>query len=276
MKLVNGYKLIDYGKKNNYVLPAFNTTNLETTKAIVNSFQETGKGGYIAISSSNLRLSNPYIIAEMVQSAAKNNTVPISLHLDHGTSFEDVRACVDAGFTSIMVDASELPFEENINMVKEVVDYCHFFDIPVEAELGAIGGKEDDIVSNEELKTNPKEVEEFVKRTNCDTIAVSVGNVHGLDIDPKLDLKLLSEIEKASPVPIVLHGGSGIPFEQVRKAKEHNLIKVNYGSALRREFIATFGRDYEKNNNSFDLMRLSMEAVQNVKNRAKNIIEEIN
>lgn len=276
VKLVNGYKLMEYAQTNKYVLPAFNTTNIETSKAIINAFQESGKGGYIAISSNNLRLSSPKIIADVVKEYAKDITVPVALHLDHGKSFEDVRACVEAGFTSIMIDMSHLDFEENIAAVKEVVDYCHFYNIPVEAELGAIGGKEDDHELEGNLKTKPEEVREFVRRTGCDLIAVSIGNVHGLDVEPDLDFELLNEIDESTTVPIVLHGGSGIPFDQVRKAREHNLIKVNYGSDLRKEFISTFGKAYEANQNEFNLMSLSEESVDNVKLKAMSIINEIN
>lgn len=276
MQLVNGYKLMDYAKENGLVLPAFNTTNYELTAAIIKGYQATGLGGYIAISSSNLKLSSPKIIADMVTSVMQDCSTPIALHLDHGKSFEDVKACIDAGFTSIMVDASHLPFEENIEEVKRTVEYCHFYGIPVEAELGAIGGKEDDHVSEEDAKTNPEDVKEFVERTNCDLLAVSIGNVHGMDLTPNLDFPLLEEIAALSSVPLVLHGGSGIPFDQVRRAKEQNLIKVNYGSDLRQAFIRTFGQAYEQNHNEFDIMSLSKDAITNVEERVKAIIAEVN
>lgn len=276
MELVNGYKIMKYAETNNLVLPAFNTTNLETTSAIIKAFQESGKGGYIAISSNNLKLSSPKIIADMVKEYMDDVTVPIALHLDHGKSFEDVRACIDAGFTSIMIDMAHLDFEENIEAVKEVVDYCHLFNIPVEAELGAIGGKEDDHEADSDLKTKPEEVREFVNRTGCDLIAVSIGNVHGLDMTPNLDFNLLKEIEKSTTVPIVLHGGSGIPFDQVRRAKEHNLIKVNYGSDLRKEFISTFGDAYAENKNEFNLMGVSENSIVKIKKKAIQIMNEVN
>jgi fructose-bisphosphate aldolase, class II len=256
MQLVNGYKLMDYAKEKSLVLPAFNTTNYELTAGIIRGFQATGLGGYIAISSSNLRLSSPKLIADMVKTAMMENSVPISLHLDHGKSFADVKACIEAGFTSIMVDASHLPFEENIAEVRRTVEYCHFYGIPVEAELGAIGGKEDDHSSEEDAKTKAADVEEFVERTNCDLLAVSIGNVHGMDLRPALDFPLLEEIAGISTVPLVLHGGSGLPFDQVRRAKKQNLIKVNYGSDLRQAFIRTFGQAYESNPNEFDIMSL--------------------
>nr|WP_321292309.1 class II aldolase [uncultured Trichococcus sp.] len=276
MQLVNGFTLMEYAKKNHLVLPAFNTTNYELTSGIVKGFQETGLGGYIAISSSNLKLSSPKIIADMVKSVMKDVSTPIALHLDHGKSFEDVKACIDAGFTSIMVDASHLPFEENIKEVQRTVEYCHFYGIPVEAELGAIGGKEDDHISEEDAKTNPADVLEFVQRTGCDMLAVSIGNVHGMDLTPHIDFPLLEEIARLSPVPLVLHGGSGIPFDHVRKAKESNLIKVNYGSDLRQAFIRTFGEAYETNHNEFDMMALSKAAINNVEGRVEAIIKEIN
>ena len=276
MQLVNGYKLMEYAKEKQLVLPAFNTTNYELTAGIVKGYQATGLGGYIAISSSNLKLSSPKIIADMVKATMKDTSTPVAIHLDHGKSFEDVKACIDAGFTSIMVDASHLPFEENVAEVRKTVEYCHFYGIPVEAELGAIGGKEDDHVSEEDAKTNPADVQEFVERTNCDLLAVSIGNVHGMDLQPNIDFPLLEEIAQLSSVPLVLHGGSGIPFDHVRKAKQHNLIKVNYGSDLRQAFIRTFGNAYEKNHNEFDIMSLSKTAIDNVEERVKAIISEVN
>ena len=141
MRLVNGFKLMEFAKRYHYVLPAFNTTNLEMTYAIADGLMKAELPGYIQISSNNLRLSNPEIIAEMAADAVKKSETPIGLHLDHGKSFEDVKACIDAGFTSIMIDASHLPFEENIKECRKAADYCHFYGIPVEAELGAIEGK---------------------------------------------------------------------------------------------------------------------------------------
>ncbi|WP_320163899.1 class II aldolase [uncultured Trichococcus sp.] len=276
MQLVNGFTLMDYAEKNHLVLPAFNTTNYELTAGIIKGFEEAGLGGYIAISSSNLKLSSPKIIADMVKSVMKDISTPVALHLDHGKSFEDVKACIEAGFTSIMVDASHLPFEENIKEVKRTVEYCHFYGIPVEAELGAIQGKEDDHISNEDAKTDPNDVLEFVQRTGCDMLAVSIGNVHGMDLAPNLDFPLLQKIAELSPVPIVLHGGSGIPFDQVRKAKASNLIKVNYGSDLRQAFIRTFGEAYESDHNEFDIMSLSKKAINNVEARVEAIIKEVN
>ncbi len=276
MKLINGYDLMDYAKKNGYILPAFNTTNMEMTYAIAKGLNDAKLPGYIQISSNNLRLSNPHIIAEIAKDAVKNYDTPIGLHLDHGRSFEDVKACVDAGFTSIMVDASALPFEENVEASRKAVEYCHFYGIPVEVELGALSGKEDDIVDESNATTDPDMVAEFVERTGCDLLAVSVGNVHGLDLTPHVNLELLDKIAKISPVPLVMHGGSGIPFETIQAARKCGLLKINYGSDLRKEFIKTFGSAYEANHNAHDVISLSMRSVENVAAKAKELVEIIN
>lgn len=276
MKLVNGYDLMEFAKRKGYVLPAFNTTNLEMTYAIAKGLQEAGLPGYIQISSNNLRLSNPAVIADIARDAVKHSEIPIGLHLDHGKSFDDVKACVDAGFTSIMVDASHLPFEENIRECRRAADYCHFYGIPVEAELGAISGKEEDIVNEAESKTDPGMVADFVERTGCDTLAVSVGNVHGLCLDPKIDIPLLKKINEVSRVPLVLHGGSGIPKEVIWEAKKYGLIKINYGSDLRKEYIHTFGAAYEADHNSHDVIHLSLEAVESVSSKARELVTMIN
>ena len=276
MKLVNGFDLMEYAKRYNRVLPAFNTTNLEMTYAIADGLMEADLPGYIQISSNNLRLSTPKIIAEIAQDAVKNSETPIALPLDHGKSFADVKACVDAGFTSIMIDMSHLPFEENVRECRRAADYCHFYGVPVEAELGALQGKEEDVVNEAECKTDPDMVAEFVEKTGCDLLAVSVGNVHGLCLNPKIDIPLLEKINHVSKVPLVLHGGSGIPKEVIWEAKKHGLIKINYGSDLRKEYIRTFGEAYEANHNEHDVIHLSVDSVKNVADKAKNLVMMIN
>ena len=276
MKLINGFDLMAYAKERGYILPAFNTTNMEMTYGIVRGLCEANLPGYVQISSNNLRLSNPYAIADMVRDAVKGKETPIGLHLDHGKSFEDVKACIDAGFTSIMIDMSHLPFEENMRESKRVAEYCHMYGIPVEVELGALAGKEDDIVNEDDGKTDPAQVPIFVEGTGCDTLAVAIGNVHGLGLLPQIDIPLLEEIRQVSKVPLVLHGGSGIPKEVIWECKKHNLVKINYGSDLRREFIRTFGQAYEKNHDEFDLFHLSMKSVDAVAKKACELVQMIN
>ena len=276
MSLINGFDIMRYAKDNQLVLPAFNTTNMEITYGIVRGLSRAKLPGYVQISSSNLRLSSPEIIAAITRDAVKNTETPIGLHLDHGKTFEDVIACVEAGFTSIMVDASHLPYEENICETRKVADYCHSFGLPVEAELGALMGKEDDIVCEEDSKTDPDLVRDFVERTACDVLAVSIGNVHGLCLNPQIDLPLLKKIYEVSPVPLVLHGGSGIPAEVIKQAKQFGLIKINYGSALRQRFISTFGEAYERNHNEYNIIDLSLSAVENISQIARELVTMIN
>ncbi len=276
MSLINGFDIMRYAKDNQLVLPAFNTTNMEITYGIVRGLSRAKLPGYVQISSSNLRLSSPEIIAAITRDAVKNTETPIGLHLDHGKTFEDVIACVEAGFTSIMVDASHLPYEENIRETRKVADYCHSFGLPVEAELGALMGKEDDIVCEEDSKTDPDLVRDFVERTACDVLAVSIGNVHGLCLNPQIDLPLLKKIYEVSPVPLVLHGGSGIPAEVIKQAKQFGLIKINYGSALRQRFISTFGEAYERNHNEYNIIDLSLSAVENISQIARELVTMIN
>ena len=275
MKIVNGFDLMEYAKKNGYLLPAFNTTNMEMTYAIAKGLNNAKMPGYIQISSSNLKLSNPYIITEVVKDALKDVDTPVALHLDHGKSFEDVKACVAAGFTSIMIDASHLPYEENVKEVKKTVEYCHFYGIPVEAELGALRGKEDDIVSEADAKTDPDKVADYVDSTGCDLLAVSVGNVHGLEIQPKIDLPLLEKIADVSPCPIVMHGGSGIPFDIVQKARKY-LLKINYGADIRRKMVQAFGEAYEKNHDYCNVINLSLKAVEDVSQKVQELVTIIN
>jgi len=249
---------------------------LEMTKAIIQGLNSVHMPGMIQISSNNLHLSDPETIAFLVNKFLKGTDTPIGLHLDHGKSFEDVKACVDAGFTSIMVDASDQDFEGNIAEVKRTVEYCHFYNIPVEAELGAIMGKEDDHVSEADCHTDPALVREFVERSGCDLLAVSIGNVHGFDVEPKVDLDLLKKIAEVSPVPLVLHGGSGIPFEQVKAMKQYKMLKINYGSDLRSAYIKTFGEAYEKNHKEANLFGLCKKAVENVAKTASDLVLIIN
>ena len=277
MKLVNGFKLMEYAKRYHYVLPAFNTTNLEMTYGIANGLMKAELPGYIQISSNNLRLSDPYTIAEIAADAVKKSDIPIGLHLDHGKSFEDVKACIDAGFTSIMIDASHLPFEENVKECRRAADYCHFYGIPVEAELGALQGKEEDIVNEAECKTDPDMVADFVERTGCDTLAVSVGNVHGLCLDPKIDIPLLEKINQVSRVPLVLHGGTGIPDDMIKKAISLGVAKINVNTECQLVFAEATRKYIEEGKDlqgkGFDPRKLLAPGFEAIKAKVKEKME---
>ncbi|MDY5864426.1 MAG: class II aldolase [Collinsella sp.] len=260
MPLLNMNDLVKIAHNHDVMLPAFNTTNMEMTLAIMDAFEQNGMPGIVQIAPTNIKLTGYDFIAEVAKRAISDYTVPIALHLDHGKTLDDVRQAVNAGFTSIMIDGAALPFEENIRFSRQAVDFCHANGVPVEAELGAIKGKEDDRVSEADCKTDPDQVAEFVERTGCDLLAVSIGNVHGLEDTPKIDLDHLAKIAAVSPCPLVLHGGSGIPYETITAMKQFNMVKINIASDLRQAFIRAVAGDYEANHNEANLAKVLMDA----------------
>lgn len=260
MPLLNMNDLVKIAHNHDVMLPAFNTTNMEMTLAIMDAFEQNGMPGIVQIAPTNIKLTGYDFIAEVAKRAISDYTVPIALHLDHGKTLDDVRQAVNAGFTSIMIDGAALPFEENIRFSRQAVDFCHANGVPVEAELGAIKGKEDDHVSEADCKTDPDQVAEFVERTGCDLLAVSIGNVHGLEDAPKIDLDHLAKIAAVSPCPLVLHGGSGIPYETIAAMKQFNMVKINIASDLRQAFIRAVAGDYEANHNEANLAKVLMDA----------------
>lgn len=260
MPLLNMNDLVKIAHNHDVMLPAFNTTNMEMTLAIMDAFEQNGMPGIVQIAPTNIKLTGYDFIAEVAKRAISDYTVPIALHLDHGKTLDDVRQAVNAGFTSIMIDGAALPFEENIRFSRQAVDFCHANGVPVEAELGAIKGKEDDHVSEADCKTDPDQVAEFVERTGCDLLAVSIGNVHGLEDTPKIDLDHLAKIAAVSPCPLVLHGGSGIPYETIAAMKQFNMVKINIASDLRQAFIRAVADDYEANHNEANLAKVLMDA----------------
>ncbi|PRD15686.1 class II aldolase [Pantoea coffeiphila] len=256
MPLVNGNILLNSIKEKRVLAGAFNTTNLETTISILDAIERSGLPNFIQIAPTNAKLSGYDYIYEIVKKRAATMDVPVSLHLDHGKELDDVKQAVRAGFTSVMIDGAELPFEENIAFTKAAVDFCKSFGVPVEAELGAILGKEDDHVSEADCKTDPKQVLRFVQETGCSMLAVSVGNVHGLEDIPRIDMPLLKEIAAICPVPLVIHGGSGIDEDIIRSFVDHNVVKVNIASDLRKAFITSVGKAWTENNNEANLARV--------------------
>lgn len=260
MPLIDMNSLIEIAKKGDVMLPAFNTTNMEMTLAIMDAFDANGMPGIIQIAPTNVKLTGYDYISEVAHRAIHDYTVPMALHLDHGKTLDDVRRAVEAGFASVMIDGAALPFEENVRFSRRAVDYCHASGVSVEAELGAIRGKEDDHVSEADCKTDPAEVAEYVERVGCDTLAVSIGNVHGLEDTPKIDLDHLAKIAAVCPCPLVLHGGSGIPFETIAAMKQYGMVKINIASDLRQAYIRAVAAAHDKNPNEANLAKVLMDA----------------
>lgn len=265
MPYVNMNDFLSNLQENNYTAPAFNTTNMEMTLSIIEGAEETGYPVMVQIAPTNVKLSGYNYIANIAKIAAEKANVPIVLHLDHGMTFEDVQAAVEAGFSSVMIDASTLDYEENIATTKQVVEYCHARGVLVEAELGELSGKEDNHEVEEGLQTDPKLARDFVERTGIDLLAVSVGNIHGLDQEATLNFGLLEEISQEVNIPLVIHGGSGMSASTLNSLKDYGVRKVNLASDLRRAFISSVGKRYEKNNDEYNLISVLLEAKGAVK-----------
>jgi fructose-bisphosphate aldolase class II len=217
--------------KKGYAVGQFNINNLEWTQAILNAAEEEKSPVILGVSEGAARYMGGFkVVTAIVKALIEESkiTVPVAIHLDHGSSFEKCKVAIDAGFTSVMIDASHSPFEENVEVTKQVVEYAHKRGVSVEAELGTVGGQEDDVVAEGVIYADPKECQELVKQTRIDCLAPALGSVHGpYKGEPKLGFKEMDEICKTIDLPLVLHGGTGIPTEQIQKAISLGTAKIN-------------------------------------------------
>ena len=230
---VTSKEMIYAARKGGYAVPAFNAENLEMVQAIVAAAEKMKSPVMIQTTPSTVKYLTLRQAVAMVKAEGEAASVPVALHLDHCESYEDVMAAVDAGYTSVMIDASKLPFEENIAVTKKVVEDAHAKGVTVEAELGTVGGKEDGH-SAEIAYTDPAEALDFFSRTGVDIFAVAIGTAHGFyKGEPKLNFELLEKLADTIEAPLVLHGGSGVPDEMIRRTIELGINKVNYATELR-------------------------------------------
>jgi len=237
--------LLERARKDGYAIGAFNANNLEIVQGIVEAAEEMEAPVILQASQGAIKYAGLDYIVAMVRAAAEKVKVPVALHLDHGTSFEQAVQCIRAGFSSVMYDGSKLPLEENIAATLAVVKVARAVGVSVEAELGRIGGTEDDIsVSDREATmTVPEEAQEFVARTGVDALAVAIGTAHGVyKGEPKLDFDRLKAIADLVDVPLVLHGASGVPDEAIKRAISLGICKVNIDTNLRQAFVAAIVR----------------------------------
>lgn len=233
--LVSMKEMLDEAKKGHYAIPAFDVSNYEMMKAVLDVCEEERSPALLMGLEVDLEGKGLPLITSMVKAASDFYTVPVCFHLDHATDFDFIKKAVDAGFSSVMFDGSVLPFEENLAKTKEVVDFAHARGVTVEAELGHVGnamvGNEKDNKINEDAEdtlTVPCEAAEFVKRTSVDALAVAIGTSHGVyKKTPVLRIDRLDEITEAIDIPLVLHGGSGTPDDQMKTAIEHGVTKIN-------------------------------------------------
>ena len=292
MALVTTTEMFKKAYDGGYAVGAFNVNNMEIVQGITEAAQELKAPLILQVSKGARAYANHTYLVKLVEAAViECPDIPIALHLDHGPDFETCKACIDGGFTSVMIDASSKPFEENIEITKKVVEYAHDHGVVVEAELGTLAGIEDDVkvASDAASYTRPEEVEEFVSKTGCDSLAIAIGTSHGaykftaaqctrnekgILVPPPLRFDVLEEVSKRLPgFPIVLHGSSsvpqdfvktinehggkmpdavGIPEEQLRHAAELSVCKINIDSDLRLAMTATIRQYFDEHPGDFD------------------------
>ena len=245
MALVTVAELLKKAEEGKYAVGAFNCNNMEIVQAIITAAEAERAPVIIQASQGAIKYAGLEWVAGMAKLAAERAKVPVAIHLDHGTSFEQCVKCIRAGFSSVMIDGSKLPFEENVALTNKVVEVARAVGVSVEAELGKIGGTEDDISVDEReaMLTDPDEAKEFVERTKVDSLAVAIGTAHGqYKGKPELDFDRLEKIKKLVKIPIVLHGSSGVPDEDIRRAISLGVSKVNIDTNIREAFTNTMRR----------------------------------
>ena len=282
MALVTTTEMFRKAYDGGYAIGAFNVNNMEIVQAITEACKKENSPVILQVSRGARTYANHTYLMKLVEAAVKEcPDIPIALHLDHGPDFETCKSCIDGGFTSVMIDASSKPFEENIAITKEIVDYAHKYGVVVEAELGTLAGIEDEVKvsAKESSYTRPEEVEEFVTRTGCDSLAIAIGTSHGAykfkpGTNPQLRFDVLHECEKKLPgFPIVLHGASsvpqeyvqmineyggnmpgalGVPEDQLREAARSAVCKINIDSDIRLAMTGTVRKYLTENPADFD------------------------
>lgn len=310
---VNTKEMFKKAYEGKYAIPAYNFNNMEQIQAIVLACLETQSPVILQVSAGARKYADADMLkgmakgaVEMMKRVAKEKglkEIPMTLHLDHGANFDICKECIDSGFSSVMIDGSALPYEENIKETKKVVEYAHSHDVSVEGELGVLGGIEDEVAAEQSHYTHPEQVEDFVKRTGVDSLAISIGTSHGaykFKVDreediPELRFDILEEVEKRLPgFPIVLHGASSVPQEavkiinehggkiekafgvpeaQLRKAASMAVCKINVDSDGRLWMTATIRKFFDENPSKFDpreYLKPAREALMNMY-KAKNV-----
>lgn len=270
--LVSGKELFQAAKQGGYAVGAFNVNNMEIVQAILEAAEEEKSPVFLQASQGAIKYAGIEYIVALARTAAEKAKVPVALNLDHGTSFTQVVQCIRHGFTAVMIDGSKYPFEENIAITQKVIEIAHPSGVSVEAELGKIGGTEDDItVSDAEAAfTDPQEAAEFVERTKVDALAIAIGTAHGVyKGEPKLDFARLEKIRNAVDIPLVLHGASGVPEDAIRKAVPLGICKINIDTELRQAFTKGVQQVVLNNPKEYDPRKLLGPAREEMKQVVK-------
>lgn len=242
-------------QKRGYAVPAFNIHNLETIQTVLDAARDLKSPVILAATPSTVKYAGEEYLMSIIETANQVNDIPITFHLDHHENIEDIKRIITLGCKSVMIDASKYPFKENVAIVKDIVDFAHNYGASVEAELGKLGGREDDLVVDEKdsFLTDPKEAAEFVKLTGVDSLAVAIGTAHGLyKSEPKLDYDRLRQIRSVVDIPLVLHGASGVPKESVQKSIKLGICKVNIATELKIPFSSAIKEYFNEHPNASD------------------------
>ncbi|MDR1254128.1 MAG: class II fructose-1,6-bisphosphate aldolase [Oscillospiraceae bacterium] len=305
MPLINTKTMFKKAYRENYAIGAFNVNNMEIIQGITEASKELNSPVILQVSAGAIKYANPTYLIKLVEAATiECANIPIALHLDHGDSFELCKSCIDKGFTSVMIDASYLDYEDNVALTKKVAEYAHSKNVTVEAELGRLSGIEDDVnISEEDASyTDPAQVEDFVTQTKVDSLAIAIGTSHGAykfkrGQKPKLRFDILKEVEKKLPeFPIVLHGASsvipefveiinqhggtipdavGIPEEMLKEAAKMAVCKINFDSDLRLAMTATLRKYLAEHPSHFDPRQYLAPAREAIKNMVSHKIKMV-
>ncbi|WP_138263188.1 class II fructose-bisphosphate aldolase [[Clostridium] hylemonae] len=274
MPLVTSEQMLLDAQKGGYAVGAFNVENMEMVKAVIQAAEELNAPVMLQTTPSTVKYGSLETYFSIVSAEAKKASVPVCLHLDHGSSFELAVQAMKAGYTSVMIDGSHEDLENNIALTKRVADVAAACGIPVEAELGKVGGKEDDLEAEADTNTDPAEAKVFVERTGVSSLAIAIGTAHGFYAGtPVLDKERVSQIKEAVPLPLVLHGASGLSDEDVRECVKRGMCKVNFATELRVAYTDACKKLLGEKPETFDPKKLGtvgMEAVKElVKGRMK-------
>ena len=302
MPLVTTKEMFERSMKEHFAIGAFNINNMEFIQAITDAAEEAKSPVILQVSSSAIKYARMNYLIKMVEAAVETTTIPIALHLDHGPDFETCKKCIDAGFTSVMIDGSKYDFEENVALTKQVVEYAHSKGVVVEAELGKLAGGEDEVnvAADDARYTDPDQAYEFVTRTGCDSLAIAIGTSHGaykFKGDAKLRFDILQKIKEKLPnTPIVLHGASsvipslvdmcnskggnipgakGCPDEMLKQAGENGVSKINVDTDLRLAMTANIRRVFNEDPSVFDPRKYLGAARDSIKETVAQKINDV-
>ena len=302
MPLVTTKEMFERSMKEHFAIGAFNINNMEFIQAITDAAEEAKSPVILQVSSSAIKYARMNYLIKMVEAAVETTTIPIALHLDHGPDFETCKKCIDAGFTSVMIDGSKYDFEENVALTKQVVEYAHSKGVVVEAELGKLAGVEDEVnvAADDARYTDPDQAYEFVTRTGCDSLAIAIGTSHGaykFKGDAKLRFDILQKIKEKLPnTPIVLHGASsvipslvdmcnsnggnipgakGCPDEMLKQAGENGVSKINVDTDLRLAMTANIRRAFNEDPSVFDPRKYLGAARDSIKETVAQKINDV-